>query len=665
MNSTWEQVRREVRAYRNSLQTTNFHNIKDFCFDDKNNRAYFLAIDPSRKKTATLFYVNLPPVKNEVENEEIDEDNSWTLINGSTDSTNGECHDSSFSFNNSEFCVKEKPLSDSLPREEMFVKERRRLGLHGITNFQFDSRSGHLLFSYGSGIYLGQNKEFYPRPILPSSPFSSGPIIYPGSIVNLPITYSQIPNSLPQQPEGLSPLPLPSNTGSLLSSSSLCCSSFNNIQPPRLDPKLGGRNSNLVAFIRDRDIWVTTLNGCETQLTFCGEQDEALSCGVAEFVMQEEFHQNIERILYLQISESMVDLVLIPRPEPLGEIEEYRYPKAASDLQIVEFIPRYSEEEEATFGPVHKRLWGPTALNKLFPWMEYIVRFGWHPNGKSVWVQFLDRSQKRTAVVKIPIENFTSFSQYREYQKSGQGLDDLCISRVELLFEETNDIWINVEKPSETSTDYHVRSITAGDWPIVDRPIYVDTKRELVYFTAKKDTPLENHLYVASYAKGADPSNVVRLTEIGYSHVVVLDEKCSRYLDWFSNVKEKPRCGVRYLEWSKNTIFPKTSETLGLFIRRGCEEEEEEEEEEKEEREESEERKEKGEEKKEEKEEEKKGEKEETKDRRGKCPPLGEFFNFKNSDGITIYGYLYKPENYVPGKKYPTLLSIYGGPKSQ
>jgi hypothetical protein len=36
----------------------------------------------------------------------------------------------------------------------------------------------------------------------------------------------------------------------------------------------------------------------------------------------------LERILYLEISESMVDLVLISRPGPQGEVEEYRYPKA-------------------------------------------------------------------------------------------------------------------------------------------------------------------------------------------------------------------------------------------------------------------------------------------------------------------------------------------------
>jgi hypothetical protein len=63
MNTSWEQVRREVRAYRSFAQPSNVTNIKDFCFDEKNNRAYFLATDPSRMKTSTLFVVDLPQYK--------------------------------------------------------------------------------------------------------------------------------------------------------------------------------------------------------------------------------------------------------------------------------------------------------------------------------------------------------------------------------------------------------------------------------------------------------------------------------------------------------------------------------------------------------------------------------------------------------------------------
>jgi dipeptidyl aminopeptidase/acylaminoacyl peptidase len=40
----------------------------------------------------------------------------------------------------------------------------------------------------------------------------------------------------------------------------------------------------------------------------------------------------------------------------------------------------------------------------------------------------------------------------------------------------------------------------------------------------------------------------------------------------------------------------------------------------------------------------------------------GEYVHFKSKDGTTVCGYLYKPLDYVPGKKYPTILRPHGGP---
>src|SRR5208283_587197 len=40
----------------------------------------------------------------------------------------------------------------------------------------------------------------------------------------------------------------------------------------------------------------------------------------------------------------------------------------------------------------------------------------------------------------------------------------------------------------------------------------------------------------------------------------------------------------------------------------------------------------------------------------------GEYVHFKSKDGTPISGYLYKPFDYTPGKKYPTLLFPHGGP---
>ena len=40
----------------------------------------------------------------------------------------------------------------------------------------------------------------------------------------------------------------------------------------------------------------------------------------------------------------------------------------------------------------------------------------------------------------------------------------------------------------------------------------------------------------------------------------------------------------------------------------------------------------------------------------------GEYVHFKSKDGTTVSGYLYKPADYIAGKKYPTILRPHGGP---
>jgi dipeptidyl aminopeptidase/acylaminoacyl peptidase len=40
----------------------------------------------------------------------------------------------------------------------------------------------------------------------------------------------------------------------------------------------------------------------------------------------------------------------------------------------------------------------------------------------------------------------------------------------------------------------------------------------------------------------------------------------------------------------------------------------------------------------------------------------GEYVSFPSKDGTTVHGYIYRPIDYVPGKKYPTILRPHGGP---
>lgn len=66
-----------------------------------------------------------------------------------------------------------------------------------------------------------------------------------------------------------------------------------------------------------------------------------------------------------------------------GELDQFRYPRtgsknAKSDICIVEY-------DNAAYG-VSQRITTKRISNQrllqAFPWMEYIVRFGWMPDGK-------------------------------------------------------------------------------------------------------------------------------------------------------------------------------------------------------------------------------------------------------------------------------------------
>jgi hypothetical protein len=140
----------------------------------------------------------------------------------------------------------------------------------------------------------------------------------------------------------------------------------------------------------------------------------------------------------------------------------------------------------------------------------------------------------------------------------------------EIIWEETSNDWINITDVfhfinSETSQDctsliwssemttgyrhlYKVTkytnenkathvALTSGEWCCVDRPIHVDEARKLVYFSAKKDTPLETHLYVVNFTAHLPP--IQRLTQLGFSHTVTITS--SDYIvDCFSHLHHPP-----------------------------------------------------------------------------------------------------------------------------
>ncbi|KAI9342485.1 dipeptidyl peptidase IV N-terminal region-domain-containing protein, partial [Zopfochytrium polystomum] len=300
----------------------------------------------------------------------------------------------------------------------------------------------------------------------------------------------------------------------------------------------------------------------------------------------------------MEVDEGAVEMVSIARAGLDDKVDRYRYPRpgrpnARSEPCVATFRGGGGDGGGGGAGllrdPVVRRLRGELQVRALFPWAEYIPRIGWMPDGKSVWMQLLDRPQQRYVLIHVPLTLFTA---------EGES----AFGRVTVLFEDTSDYWINVTdisyffKPqngvaefiwSSERTGYRhlyyvvcplesddtpgplafpgrrVRQITSGPWQVVDNSIWVDEGKQLVYFIGKKDNPLENHLYVTSYATtdlaaaatefapaesdyptpaaSEPPDRSQLLTEPGFSHSIRMDASSRFFVATSSSVESRPR----------------------------------------------------------------------------------------------------------------------------
>ncbi len=85
--------------------------------------------------------------------------------------------------------------------------------------------------------------------------------------------------------------------------------------------------------------------------------------------------------------------------------------------------------------------------------------------------------------------------------------------------------------------------LTRGDWEI--RSLYgVDRARQWAYFSATRDSRLENHAYRLSLQDG----RIERLTDPGFSHRVQFNPGFSLFVDTYSNLTTPPQVALRFVD---------------------------------------------------------------------------------------------------------------------
>jgi dipeptidyl-peptidase-4 len=155
-----------------------------------------------------------------------------------------------------------------------------------------------------------------------------------------------------------------------------------------------------------------------------------------------------------------------------------------------------------------------------------------------------------------------------------------------------------------------INQITKGPWD-VDAFLGIDNKKRLLYYTSSEESPLRRSLYVISL----DGKKKIKLSQETGTNRASFSKGFKYYINYYSSV-------------STPTVVT-LHDTKGKLIRTL----------------------------------------EDNKELQEKVKEYGvkpkEFFNFKTSDGIELNGWMIKPPDFDPSKKYPVFFTIYGGPGSQ
>ena len=382
-----------------------------------------------------------------------------------------------------------------------------------------------------------------------------------------------------------------------------------------------------VAFVRENDLYVVDVNsGRETRLTTTGS--ETLLNGKLDWVYEEELGNRTglafawapdsRAVAYLQLDQSGVDTFPIVDFLPArNEVEWQRYPLAGTPNSVVK-VGVVGIEKDGSAGP--ERVVSVGAAD------DYVApQIVWKPKSREVVFQQIGRAQKELRLRFLPVP--------RE--------PDEALGAPRTVITERSDTFVNLLLPphfykkgkrflwlSEREGYAHIqdcdlagkcRAVTRGPWMVDARVSFsaagrgqalaLDERSGFLYFAATRKDPRQRQVYrVRLDGTGFSPVT----TEDG-THRFVLSPDGRHYAHVWSDAETPPQLRVSSRDGTKRWTIEDNSDAPILAFERGT----------------------------------------------------LEWVELMASDGSTLYASLLKPADFDPGKRYPVVVSVYGGPHAQ
>ncbi|HYH13794.1 MAG TPA: S9 family peptidase, partial [Flavisolibacter sp.] len=373
-------------------------------------------------------------------------------------------------------------------------------------------------------------------------------------------------------------------------------------------------DGNKIAYVFDNNLYIYDIaSGKNTAVTTDGKWNYIIN-GNADWVYEEEFSfsrafdwsPNGSYIAFYKFDESKVkEFNMTIYDDRYNKDYRYKYPKAGDSNSTVS-IHIYNVSA------------GTTTPAQYEQGDIYIPRIKWTQADNKLVVYWMNRLQNHLKLLLTDASTGTATTMYEEKNKYYVDINDdwwfLKDGKHFLFGSEMNGYYrlylhsIDGKRKTEiTKTKYDISDING-----------VDEKNGLVYYTAAYPTPMDRNLFVADF----DGKMNKQLTTGTGWHRTELNADFTKFHDYYSNINTPQTVTLYNLVKNKGNVTAvkdkvvsenaKLKTTLSEF-------------------------------------------------ELGKV----DFIRVPNSKGDTLNGWMLKPSNFDPNKKYPVLFCNYGGPGSQ
>ncbi|MGA3014047.1 MAG: DPP IV N-terminal domain-containing protein [Bacteroidales bacterium] len=363
-----------------------------------------------------------------------------------------------------------------------------------------------------------------------------------------------------------------------------------------------------IAFVRDNDIFMVDLiTGKEKQVTKDGKINEIIN-GATDWVYEEEFE--FSQAFFWSPDSKNITFYRFDE----SKVKEYQL-TYYGDLYPEQYKYKYPKAGEDN-SRISIFIWNVSSgkSKQVDIGQEqdiYIPRVKWTEDPAVLAFYRMNRHQSKLELLLAAANSGKSHIIYTEENKD---------------YIEINDHWYFLKDKSgflltsEKDGFRHIylyamdgkliRQVTSGKWEVTDIA-GVDEVNKRLYYVSTEVSPLERNLY----SIGLDGKNKTCLTPKKGYNVPEFSSNCKYFVNRWSDINTP---SVNTVDKSDGTEIRTLQDNAKL--------------------------------------------KETLKDYGFS---KAEFFTFKTNDGVELNGWMLKPPDFDPSKKYPVLFTIYGGPGSQ